>query len=102
METCKDFKPRYGWRGKRDNRDRAVTGGESAASRKKPTCDPFQRAFESESSSGSRLLSCVRCSVFAHLRVGFFRVFVMVSDFAAVYKLTIKVNANDDLMMVAA
>lgn len=32
----------------------------------------------------------------------FFRVFVMVSDFAAVYKLTIKVNANDDLMMVAA
>lgn len=79
-----------------------MTGGESAASRKKPTCDPFLRAFESESSSGSRLLSCVRCSVFAHLRVGFFRVFVMVSDFAAVYKLTIKVNANDDLMMVAA
>lgn len=85
MGTCKDFKPRYGWRGKRDNRDRAVTGGESAASRKKPTCDSFLRVLESESSSGSRLLSCVRSSsVFAHLRVGFFRVFVMVGDFAAV------------------
>ncbi|AXI37873.1 Hypothetical protein FORC64_p044 (plasmid) [Escherichia coli] len=46
---------------------------------------------------------CVTSFQFAHLRVGvFFRVFVMVSDFAAVYKLTIKVNANDDLMMVAA